>query len=159
VQQDNCIIIYLRSNKNVPNEVSRKGTALQAAENTHVLEGYGCVILVPSRRTGAPYLARFSRDVGFHCPFPLTLDSSDAPSRTSTSVVSTHISRENESQPTCGTEFVVHPIPSFSSATSGFEAYSLLGQAPCWARSASIFAVAPAALDRQDSCTVACGVG
>src|SRR5580698_2552178 len=27
---------------------------------------------------GAPYLARFSRDVGYHCSFPLTLDSSDA---------------------------------------------------------------------------------
>ena len=27
--------------------------------------------------TGAPYLARFSRDVGFHCSFPLALDSSD----------------------------------------------------------------------------------
>src|ERR1700691_4573620 len=27
--------------------------------------------------TGAPYLAGFSRDVGFHCSFPLTLDSSD----------------------------------------------------------------------------------
>src|SRR5271156_6696166 len=34
--------------------------------------------LVPTQRTGAPYLARFSRDVGFHCSFPLTLDSSDA---------------------------------------------------------------------------------
>src|SRR5271163_1163653 len=34
--------------------------------------------LVPSPRTGAPYLARFSRDVGFHCSFPLTLDSPDA---------------------------------------------------------------------------------
>src|SRR5580658_6859658 len=28
--------------------------------------------------TGAPYLARFSRDVGYHGSFPLTLDSSDA---------------------------------------------------------------------------------
>jgi hypothetical protein len=28
--------------------------------------------------TGAPHLARFSRDVGYHCSFPLTLDSSDA---------------------------------------------------------------------------------
>src|ERR1700678_477847 len=26
----------------------------------------------------APHLARFSRDVGFHCSFPLTLDSTDA---------------------------------------------------------------------------------
>src|ERR1700691_5380284 len=33
--------------------------------------------LVPSRRTGGPYLARFSRDVWFHCSFPLTPDSSD----------------------------------------------------------------------------------
>src|ERR1700722_590687 len=30
------------------------------------------------QRPGAPYLARFSRDVGYHCSFPLTLDSSDA---------------------------------------------------------------------------------
>src|ERR1700679_1820324 len=36
------------------------------------------VSLIPSPRTGAPYLARFSRDVGFHCFFPLTLDSSDS---------------------------------------------------------------------------------
>src|ERR1700733_2203936 len=28
--------------------------------------------------TGAPYLARFSRDVGYHCSFPLTLASSEA---------------------------------------------------------------------------------
>src|ERR1700679_1615743 len=28
--------------------------------------------------TGAPYLARFSRDVGHHCSFPLTLESTDA---------------------------------------------------------------------------------
>jgi hypothetical protein len=33
--------------------------------------------LVPTLRTGAPYLARFSRDVGYHCSFPLTLDSSE----------------------------------------------------------------------------------
>src|SRR5271156_5569919 len=38
----------------------------------------GCLFLVPSQRTGAPYLARFSRDVGYHCSFPLTLDSSDS---------------------------------------------------------------------------------
>jgi hypothetical protein len=31
-----------------------------------------------TQSTGAPYLARFSRDVGYHCSFPLTLDSSDA---------------------------------------------------------------------------------
>ena len=36
------------------------------------------VTLVPSRRPGAPHLARFSRDVGYHCTFPLTLESSDA---------------------------------------------------------------------------------
>ena len=29
-------------------------------------------------RWGAPHLARFSRDVGYHCSSPLTLDSSDA---------------------------------------------------------------------------------
>jgi hypothetical protein len=33
--------------------------------------------LVSSRRTGAPYLARFSLDVGFHVSFPRTLDSPD----------------------------------------------------------------------------------
>ena len=38
------------------------------------------VTLVPSPRPGAPHLARFSRDVGYHCTFPLTLESSDAPS-------------------------------------------------------------------------------
>src|ERR1700683_4195476 len=32
----------------------------------------------PNEWTGAPYLALFSRDVGYHCSFPLTLDSSDA---------------------------------------------------------------------------------
>jgi hypothetical protein len=37
----------------------------------------GRASLVPSRRTGGPYLARFSRDVGYHSSFPLTLDSSD----------------------------------------------------------------------------------
>src|ERR1700684_3523217 len=31
-----------------------------------------------SRRTGGPYLARFSRDVGWHCTVPLTLASTDA---------------------------------------------------------------------------------
>src|SRR6202044_399288 len=31
----------------------------------------------PQQRTGAPHLARFSRDVGYHCSFPSTLDSSD----------------------------------------------------------------------------------
>jgi hypothetical protein len=36
------------------------------------------VPLVPKRTTGAPHLARFLRDVGFHSSFPLTLDSSDA---------------------------------------------------------------------------------
>ncbi len=36
------------------------------------------LLLVPSARTGGPYLARFSRDVGFHCSYPLTADSSDA---------------------------------------------------------------------------------
>jgi hypothetical protein len=33
--------------------------------------------LVPSRMTGAPHLARSSRDVGYHCSFPLTLDLPD----------------------------------------------------------------------------------
>src|ERR1700679_1877920 len=33
---------------------------------------------VPPQRTGAPHLARFSRDVGFHWSFPLTVDSPDA---------------------------------------------------------------------------------
>ncbi len=47
--------------------------------------------LVPKQRTGAPYLARFSRDAGFHCSFPLT---SRFIRRTESTSVESHISRK-----------------------------------------------------------------
>ena len=37
----------------------------------------GSIVLTPSPRPGAPHLAGFPRDVGYHSTFPLTLDSPD----------------------------------------------------------------------------------